>query len=99
VRTLNLERRAVVTFFTTDGSATSGAPSDYVGVISFSVVFDFLVVSQTVSVTINNDQILENLEFFYGNLSTTDGAIEFSASGARVDIVEDTAEDGEFKSI
>ena len=95
VRTLNLERRVEVTFFTTDETATSGGLSpDYNGISGLSVVFDPSTVNQSVSVSIINDQVLENLEFFYGNLSSTDRAVEFSVPSAQVSIVEDTAEDG-----
>ncbi len=90
-----LERSAVVLFSTSDGTATSTAPADFTGVTRQAVVFDPSTSANNVSVTIINDQILENQEFFFGNLSTSDNAVSLSVPSADVFIDEVEGEDGE----
>ena len=88
-----LERSAVVIFFTTDGSATSADPMDYMEE-SGSLVFDANTGVQQIAVSIINDNAVENSESFYGNLSTSDVAVDLAPNAARVTIVEVPGEDG-----
>ena len=88
-----LERSAIVDFFTTDGSATSADPMDYMEE-SESLVFDASTGVQQIAVTIINDNAVENSESFYGNLSTSDVAVDLAPNAARVTIQEVSGEDG-----
>ena len=88
-----LDRSAIVNFFTTDGTATSVAPMDFIPVTQTSIVFNAGTTAQQVTVTIANDDIVENSEFFYGNLSTSDGAVILDPSAARVTILETKGDD------
>ena len=91
-----LERNAMVFFFTTDGSATSSDPMDFTAVINEPVVFSPSTSTNEVTVTIVDDDIVENSEFFYGNLSTTDGAVNLGPSATRVTISETEGDDSKF---
>ena len=88
-----LDRSAIVNFFTTDGTATSVAPVDFIPVTQTSIVFNAGTTSQQVTVSIADDDIVENSEFFYGNLSTSDGAVILDPSAARVTILETEGDD------
>jgi len=87
-----LDRTAVVNFFTTDGSATSTAPVDFIAVMGTNIVFDADTSSSTELIAINDDNILENLESFFGNLNTNDSAVIIAPDSTRVDILEDTVD-------
>ena len=89
-----LERSVLVNFFTTDGSATSTVPQDFVAMSNVPLEFSATTSSRQVTVTIINDNILENVEFFYGNLSTSDGAVQLSPATARATILELDEDDG-----
>ena len=89
-----LERSVLVNFFTTDGSATSTAPQDFVAMSNVPLEFSATTSSRQVTVTIINDNILENAEFFYGNLSTSDGVVQLSPATATVTIQEQPGDDG-----
>ena len=91
-----LERPATVTFSTTDGSATSSAPADFLAVPGLLVVFDQVTNVREVNVTIINDAILEANENFFGNLMTADGAVSLSPASAEVVVQEAFGEDGEY---
>ena len=91
-----LERNAVVSFSTTDGSATSTDPTDFNAVSDELFTFSPSTSSNEVTVTIINDDIVENSEFFFGNLSTTDGAVNLDPSAARVTISETEGDDSKF---
>ena len=88
-----LDRSAIVNFFTTDGTATSVAPMDFIRVTQTSIVFNAGTTSQQVTVSIADDDIVEDSEFFYGNLSTSDGAVILDPSAARVTILETEGDD------
>ena len=91
-----LERDAVVSFSTTDGSATSTVPADFNAVSDQLFTFSPSTSSNDVTVTIIDDDIVENSEFFFGNLSTTDGAVNLDPSAARVTISETEGDDSKF---
>ncbi len=84
-----LERPAEVTFSTTDGSATSSAPIDFEAITGSLLQFDQNTLTVTVTVTIIDDAILENVENFFGNLVTSDGAVDLGPATATVNILED----------
>ena len=84
-----LDRTAVVNFFTTDGSATSTAPVDFMAVMGSDIVFNAGTISNIEVVTIVNDGVLENVENFFGNLATNDSAVIIAPGMTTVDIVED----------
>ena len=88
-----LERSAIIIFFTTDGSATSADPMDYMEE-SASLVFDANTGVQQIAVTIINDSAVENSESFYGNLTTSDVAVDLAPNTATVTIQEVLGEDG-----
>ncbi len=88
-----LERQAVVFFSTTDGSATSVAPADFVSRSNVRLTFSPSVNSTTVTVDLINDGIVENREEFYGNLSATDSAITLSPDAAIVSIAPASTQD------
>jgi len=86
-----LERSVTVLFSTTDGSAVSTAPSnDFTAVSNEPIMFDSMIDTVKVSVSIVDDTRSELTESFYGNLSTSDGAVRFSpdSDSAKVDILE-----------
>ena len=91
-----LERDAVVSFSTTDGSATSTDPADFNALSDEKLTFSPSTSSNEVTVTIIDDDIVENSEFFYGNLSTADSAINLDPSAARVTISETEGDDSKF---
>ena len=91
-----LERDAVVSFSTTDGSATSTDPADFNAVSDQLFTFSPSTSSNDVTVTIFDDDIVENSEFFFGNLSTTDNAVNLDPSAARVTISETEGDDSKF---
>ena len=57
-----------------------------------SLQFDASTTSQTVMVTIVNDDILENSETFSGNLMTSDSAVNFVFQMATVTILEEAGD-------
>ena len=88
-----LDRSTIVNFFTTDETATYSAPMDFIPVTQTSIVFDAGTTSQQVTVSIADDDVVENSEFFYGNLNTSDGAVILDPSAARVTILETGGDD------
>ncbi len=99
VKVLNgtLERSVFVTFFTSDGSATSTAPADFQASSNVSLEFNSNTVSQQVSVTIIDDDILENPEIFLGNLDEGSSGVTISQRIATVTILEQEGDDGELE--
>ena len=81
-----LERDAIVFFSTTDGSATSTDPADFTAVTNEPVTFSSSMNSNEVTVTIVDDEAVESIEVFYGNLSTSDSAIDLLPASAPVTI-------------
>ena len=77
-----------ITFFTTDGTATSTAPVDFIGIPNSVLQFDANTLSLSVSVTLSDDNILEDAEYFGGNLVSSDMAIDLVPSEARVNITD-----------
>ena len=91
-----LERCAVVSFSTTDGSATSTDPVYFFAVSDQLVTFSPSTNSNEVTITIIDDDIVENSEFFYGNLTNADSAVILDPSAARVTISETEGDDSKF---
>lgn len=83
-----LQRPAVVSFFTTDGTATSTGAVDFVAISDMTLQFDENTLSLPVTVTINDDNILENNENFLGNLNTTDVALILMPGEATINIFD-----------
>lgn len=92
-----LRRQAEVIFYTSDGTATSiaGLPEDFVPLSGLVLQFDEDTLSLTVTVAIINDDILEDTEFFFGNLNTSDSAVDLLPDEATVSILEQDGDDGE----
>ncbi len=90
-----LERPAEVIFSTTDGTATSIAPIDFEAITGSVLQFDQDTPTVTVTVTIIDDAILENVENFFGNLVTSDSAVDLGPDTATVNILE--VRDGEYR--
>ena len=84
----NLMRPAEVVFFTTDGTATSTAPVDFVGLDNVVLQFDENTLTRPIVLTIIDDAILEDEENFFGNLSTSDGAVDLLPVTTRINILE-----------
>ena len=91
-----LARPVQVSFLTTDGTATSSSPEDYVAVSNLVLEFDAATLSRQINISILNDDILENAEVFYGNLSTSDGAVQLNPAAATVNIMEAPGDDGKY---
>lgn len=83
-----LQRSVEVSFFTTDGTATSSGSVDYVAIPNMILQFDENTASRSVTVTINDDNVLEDNENFFGNLNTSDVAVDLTPSLATVNILE-----------
>ena len=84
-----LARAVSVNFFTQDGTATSSAPADFLGVAESSAIvlqFSPTDLSLPAIVTILEDDISENAEQFAGVLSSSDSAVILAPSNASVEI-------------
>ena len=81
-----MERDAVVFLSTTDGNANSTDPADFTAVTNEPVTFSSSINSNEVTVTIVDDEAVESIEVFYGNLSTSDSAIDLLPASAVVTI-------------
>ena len=66
----------------------SAAPSDY-GEATAEFTYDADNSRHCVIVSIENDDILEDTEDFFGSLTTTDMAVTLDPERARVEITED----------
>ena len=90
-----LDRTTEVLFSTSDGSATSVAPADFVPVTDAPLQFDSSTLSQTFTVTIVNDDILENPEEFFGMLTTLDDSVDIrpDVQTSTVTILEEDGDD------
>ena len=53
-------------------------------------VFDDSTAGNCINVSIENDNILEDTERFFGSLTTTDGAVTLNPDQAQVNIFEDS---------
>ena len=73
----------------------SAAPTDYTGTIE-DLTFDGSTNRNCVTVTITDDDILEDTENFIGTLTTTDSSVTLTPDRAQVNIFEDSI-DGENK--
>ena len=86
-----LARPAIVNFFTLDGSAM--ATADYTAV-NQNLIFNSGTSMVMITVPIVNDDAVESmLEFFTGNLGTTDASVDLAPDTARVDIREVPGDD------
>ena len=65
------------------------AGSDYTSPGVVTLTFNSTTTSQTVSVTILDDDILEDNETFVGNLNTTDKMVDINPDTATTIIIED----------
>jgi len=88
-----LERAVQVFISTRDGTATSTAPTDYIGISMAPLQYDAFQRSRVIVIPIINDNILENDEFFFGILNTSDGAVILSVPRTDITILEDPGED------
>ena len=79
-------RPAIVVFFTTDGTATSTAP-DFVRLDNLEMQFDKSTLIHSIVLTIIGDTILEDLEYFFVNLSTPDDAVDLLPDTTRIKIL------------
>ena len=85
-----LARSVEVDFNTEDGTATSTAPADYISpTLPITLQFTPDDGDREVSVTIINDDIVENAERFAGVLTTIDRAVILGPGRASVEITED----------
>ena len=85
-----LARSVEVDFATEDGTATSTAPADYLNQgLPITLQFTPTDGDEEVTVTIFNDDIVENDEMFAGVLSTIDRAVILGPDRASVQITED----------
>lgn len=73
----------------------SSAPGDFADPVEIVVQFDGVSTSQTVTVTIENDNVLESEETFLGNLelrNQDDQQVTLAPQTAVITIVEDSAD-------
>ena len=73
----------------------SSAPGDFADPIEIVLQFDGVSTSQTVTVTIENDNVLESEETFLGNLelrNQEDQQVTLAPQTAVITIVEDNAD-------
>ena len=88
-----LARPVEVDFTTQDGTATSTAPEDFVNpALPITLQFTPDDLEREVVVTIIDDDITENIEFFNGLLSTIDRAVILNPDTANVDIIDNESE-------
>ena len=83
-----LRRPAEVTFFTTDGTATTTGEPDFQQLGDVVLQFDENIMRREIRIGIIDDSILEDNEFFFGNLSTTDDAVDLMPDNTLVNILE-----------
>ncbi len=88
----SLERSAIVSYFTIDGTATSEAPADFMSV-SGPLTFSQGVATQQFSIGIVNDAILEDMESFLAGLRTSDNSVRLLPDRATVNIEEEPGDD------
>ena len=84
----NLRRPAEVIFSTRDGSATSTAPRDYEDLGDVVLQFDEITGRRTITIPIDDDDILENTEDFFGELRTSEGFVDLNPAGTTIEIVD-----------
>ena len=94
VQSGQLGRTVLATVTTEDDTATSTAPMDYTDPGTVSLLFDSTTLSQSVVISIENDDIYESVERFFANLASTDMAVMVDPERAEVVIAED-GNDGE----
>jgi len=92
-----LETSVQVTVSTADGTATSTDPADFVALAGEVLEFNATTLSQTITVTIVNDNILESDEDFFALLDTTNSAVTLDPRTATAVIQEQPGDDGWFK--
>ena len=91
-----LARPVRVSFFTTDGTASSTSPEDYIAISNLVLEFDAATLSRQINISIVNDDNLENPEVLYGNLSTSDGAVQLNPAAATVNILRAPGDDSKY---
>ncbi len=84
----NLQRPAEVIFSTRDGTATSTAPRDYENLGDVTLQFDQIMRSIPVTIPIDDDDILENSENFFGQLRTSESFVDLNPAEAEVVIFD-----------
>ena len=84
----NLQRQAEVIFSTRDGTATSTDPRDYEDFGDSILLFDNTQRSRTVTIPIDDDDILEDTENFFGQLRTTENFVDLAPAQTEVVIFE-----------
>ena len=70
----------------------STAPDDFVNTLGIVLQFNGVFRSQPVIIMIENDDILENDETFFGNLEAIDQGVIVAPQRAAITIVEDNAD-------
>ena len=70
----------------------STAPDDFVNTLEIVLQFNGVLKSQTVTIMIENDNVLENNETFFGNLAAIDQQVIVAPQTAVITIVEDNAD-------
>ena len=88
----NLRRPAEVIFSTRDGSATSIDLRDFENLGDVLLQFNKITGRRTVTILIDDDDILENIENFFGELRTSDGSVGLNPAGTEIQILN--SEDG-----
>lgn len=70
----------------------STAPDDFVNTLGIVLQFNGVFRSQPVIIMIENDDVLENDETFFGNLEAIDQGVIVAPQRAAITIVEDNAD-------
>ena len=92
-----LARPVEVILSTEDATATSTAPVDYINPGDITLQFDSVTDTQFARITIMDDDIYEDQEFFISNLISFDGSVIINPGRAEVVINEDN--DGTFVAL
>lgn len=91
-----IESPVQVNFSTSDGSATSVAPEDFTAVSNLVLTFDQSTTSVPITISIEDDMILENTENFFGNLATSAVAVTLFPPRTTINILEVPGDDGKW---
>ncbi len=84
-----LARPVEVLLTTEEGSATSTAPVDFINPGIITLQFDSIANVLNAVITIRDDDIYENPEMFFANLTSFDPAVIIAPGRAEITIVED----------
>ncbi len=84
-----LARPVEVLVTTEEGSATSTAPVDFINPGIITLQFDSIANVLNAVISIRDDDIYENPEMFFANLTSFDPAVIIAPGRAEITIVED----------